>query len=440
LLVCHFGLLSVLIADIMSEEKKITAVKGVKDILPDSIGVWREVERRAREQFALFGFKEIVLPIFEKSGVFIKGVGEGTDIVQKEMYTFEDRGGESITLRPEGTASCVRAYIEHSMFHPPGNLTKLFYMGPMFRRERPQAGRFRQFFQIGAELFGAAEPSADADIIHLLHLFVNSINVKNPKLMLNSLGCDECRPPFKSALIEYLTGNKGHLCETCLGRFERNPLRVFDCKVEKCKQTMEAAPTIDKYYCPACQAHFSKLMEILGKLGVPFGLNHRMVRGLDYYNRTVFEVTAEGLGSQNSIAGGGRYDQLVQNSGGPSIPATGFAVGMERLIESIGAPLEAESGKPDVFIIYMEEAEELVCKLSGGLRERGVKVERLYKPTGIKNQFGRADKSGARFALILGEDEVSKGRAVIKNLSTGEQTETVLDAVADFFRSSPGIE
>jgi histidyl-tRNA synthetase len=416
----------------MSDEKAIKAVKGVKDILPDSIGVWREVERRAREQFARFGFKEIVLPIFEKTAVFTKGVGEGTDIVQKEMYTFEDRGGESITLRPEGTASCVRAYIEHSMFHPPGTLTKLFYMGPMFRRERPQAGRFRQFFQIGAELFGASEPEADADAIHLLMLFIGEIKIKSPKLILNSLGCDVCRTPFRAALIDFLAGHSEQLCETCRERYIKNPLRVFDCKVERCKEIMTNAPTISKYYCSDCLEHFSKLRLILDGLNIPYNVDDRMVRGLDYYNRTVFEVTAEGLGSQNSIAGGGRYDDLVFNSGGPRVPATGFAVGMERLVESIGAPLEFEAGSPDVFIVFMEEGAELATKLAGELRFKGFKVEKMYKPSGMKNQFGKADKSGARYALIIGGNEAAKGTVIVKNLRSGEQTETLAAATSEF--------
>ena len=409
----------------------IKAVKGVKDILPGSIGTWREVENRAKSLFARFGFKEIVLPIFEKTEVFAKGVGEETDIVQKEMYTFEDRGGESITLRPEGTASCVRAYIEHSMFHPPGTVTKLFYMGPMFRRERPQAGRYRQFYQIGAELYGAAEPEADADVIHLLHLFVTAIHIKNPKLHLNSLGCGECRPPFKAALVEYLSRHKEHLCEMCMGRYERNPLRVFDCKVKKCQTVMENAPTIDKHYCPACTEHFARLQKRLVQLNIPHTINPRMVRGLDYYTRTVFEVTAEGLGAQNSIAGGGRYDNLVKSSGGPQIPATGFAVGMERLMDSIGQPLETKGDNPDVYIIFMEETEDEACLLAGRLREKGIKVERAYKPLGIKNQIGRADKSGARFAVFIGADELAKRTAVIKDLATGTQSETALDTVEE---------
>ncbi len=409
----------------------IKAVKGVKDILPGSIGAWREVEKRAKDLFARFGFKEIVLPIFEKTEVFTKGVGEGTDIVQKEMYTFEDQGGESITLRPEGTASCVRAFIEHSMFHPPGSVTKLFYMGPMFRRERPQAGRFRQFYQIGAELYGAAEPEADADVIHLLHLFITAIHIKGPKLHLNSLGCEVCRPPFKAALVEYLSVRKEGLCENCQGRYEKNPLRVFDCKVEKCQQMVADAPTIDKHYCPDCTGHFGTLQKRLAQLNIPYNVNPRMVRGLDYYTRTVFEVTAEGLGSQNSIAGGGRYDNLVKTSGGPQVPATGFAVGMERLMESIGQPLEISDGNPDVFIIYMEEAADEANKIAGRLRENGVKVERAYKPLGMKNQIGRADKSGARFALIIGADEVASRTAKIKNLGAGTQTDCLLDAVVE---------
>lgn len=409
----------------------IKAVKGVKDILPGSIGLWREVENRARGQFSRFGFKEIILPIFEKSEVFIKGVGEETDIVQKEMYTFEDRGGESITLRPEGTASCVRAYIEHGMHHPPGTVTKLFYFGPMFRRERPQAGRFRQFYQIGAELFGVAEPGADIESVHLLWLFIKDINIKGPRLYLNSLGCDECRPPFKAALVNHLAARKEELCDTCQGRYQRNPLRVFDCKVEKCGEVMKTAPTIDNHYCPACAEHFDAVKKGLGTLNIPHQLNPRMVRGLDYYNRTVFEVTAEGLGAQNSIAGGGRYDGLIKNSGGPQTPAVGFALGVERLLESIGTPPDFVPDNPDVFIVYMEKAADEAFRLAGMLREKGVRVEKMFKPAGMKNQMGKADKSGARFALIIGEDELAKGVAQLKDLKSGDQRELALASLAD---------
>lgn len=408
-------------------DNAIKAVKGVKDILPANAGLWREVERRARAQFARFGFKEIVLPIFEKTEVFVKGVGEETDIVQKEMYTFQDQGGESLTLRPEGTASCVRAFIEHSMYHPPGTITKLYYFGPMFRRERPQAGRFRQFYQVGAELFGAAEPEADAEAIHLLWLFIQSINIKGPRLYLNSLGCDVCRPPFRAALVDFLAARKERLCETCQGRYERNPLRVFDCKAQGCQQVMTEAPTIDKHYCPDCQAHFARVKKGLDALAIPCELNPRMVRGLDYYNRTVFEVTAEGLGSQNSIAGGGRYDDLIKNSGGPAVPAIGFALGVERLLESIGAPLEFSPGHPDVFIVYMEAAADEAFRIAGRLRQKGIAVEKSFKPASLKNQMGRADKSGARFALIIGEEELSTGVAILKDLKNSTQQPIPLD-------------
>ncbi len=412
-------------------EKQIRAVKGVKDILPADAGLWREVERRARTQFARFGFKEIVLPIFEKTEVFVKGVGEETDIVQKEMYTFEDRGGESLTLRPEGTASCVRAFIEHSMFHPPGAITKLYYFGPMFRRERPQAGRFRQFYQIGAELFGAAEPEADAEAVHLLWLFIKSINIKGARLYLNSLGCDVCRPPFRAALVDFLTARKDRLCETCLGRYERNPLRVFDCKAQGCQQVMAEAPTIDKHYCPDCEAHFARVKKGLDALAIPYELNPRMVRGLDYYNRTVFEVTAEGLGSQNSIAGGGRYDDLIKNSGGPAVPAIGFALGVERLLESIGAPLDFPPGHPDVFIVYMEAAADEAFAIAGRLRQKGIAVEKAFKPASLKNQMGKADKSGARFALIIGEEELATGTAILKDLKNSTQQPVPLAALKE---------
>lgn len=416
---------------------QIKAVKGVKDILPDAAAVWRNVEKQAREIYDRFGFREIVMPIFEKSELFVKSVGEQTDIVQKEMYTFTDRGGESLTLRPEGTASCVRIYIEHSMYHPPGTVSKLFYFGPMFRRERPQAGRLRQFYQTGAEFFGAQQPEADAEVIQLLSVLMRSLKVDTPTLLLNSLGCESCRPRFKSALLDFLGARKLSLCGDCKIRYEKNPLRIFDCKSEPCGETAKDAPTIDAYRCPSCERHFAKVGSLLGELSVPFVLNPRMVRGLDYYTRTVFEVTAKGLGAQNSVAGGGRYDGLVKKSGGPDVPAIGFAVGMERLIESMGAVSNSSSAKPDVYMVPVgDAASEKTFLIAGRLREEGVKVESMYnKPGSIKNQMSKAGKSGAKLALIMGEDELAKGAARIKNLSTGEQKEYRLDGLESKIKS-----
>lgn len=415
----------------------VKAVKGVKDILPEAIANWRGVEKQARGIFARFGFNEIVLPIFEKSELFIKGVGELTDIVQKEMYTFTDRGGENLTLRPEGTAGCVRAYVEHSMYHPPGAIKKLFYFGPMFRRERPQAGRFRQFYQIGAELFGADQPTADAEIIQLLHLFVTTVGVKKPRLSLNSLGCDLCRPPFKKTLLAFLEGKKAQLCGDCEKRYEKNPLRVFDCKNETCKKIVANAPTIDACYCHDCEQHFAKLQNLLNALGVPFKIDPKMVRGLDYYSRTVFEITAGGkLGAKNEVAGGGRYDGLVKKSGGPDIPAIGFALGMERLIDSIGDDTDYTPDAPDVYMVSMgDSATSEAFLLAGRLREKGIKVESPYKPGGMKNQMGKAGKSGAKLAIIMGDDELAKGVAIIKNLVGGGQEECRIENLSASIKS-----
>ncbi|MFQ5432027.1 MAG: histidine--tRNA ligase [Nitrospinota bacterium] len=409
----------------------IKAVKGVKDLLPETAQAKYRVESVARDVFARFGFKEIVLPIFEKSELFIKSVGELTDIVQKEMYSFTDRGGESLTLRPEGTASCVRAYIEHSMYHPQGSVSKLFYFGPMFRQERPQAGRFRQFYQIGAELFGAASPQADAEVIHLLWLYINSVNVKGPRLSINSIGCSVCRPPFKKALVEFLKAKHDSLCELCRQRYEKNPLRVFDCKNEQCKELIKDAPTIDGHWCGGCTEHQQKLRDSLDALKILYTVNPRMVRGLDYYTRTVFEVTAEGLGAKSEIAGGGRYDDLVKNSGGPQVPAIGFAIGLERLMESVDGKENFTQDKPDVYMVYMgEEAAAKGFFIAGRLRAKGIKAESPYTPGKMKTQMGKAGKSGAKLAVIIGENELANGVAIVKNLAEEKQSEFPLDSLA----------
>jgi histidyl-tRNA synthetase len=418
----------------------IKAVKGVKDIIPKDIAKWRWVEDSAREVFARYGYREIVLPIFEKSEVFVKSVGETTDIVQKEMYSFLDKGGDSLTLRPEGTASCVRAYIEHSMYHPQGTVTPLFYIGPMFRRERPQAGRFRQFHQIGAELFGTDNPTADAEVMHLLMTFLKTVGARKPKLLLNSLGDDKCRPAFRRSLVEFLAGRKDALCPLCKERYETNPLRVLDCKSETCAETVRDAPTIDRFWCDDCADHFQKVRKALYGLNLEYEINHRMVRGLDYYSRTVFEVTASGLGAKDAVAAGGRYDALVKKSGGPDVPAIGWAVGMERLIESIGdsAGEKTNDTAPDICIIHLGEgALGEAFRLAGLLRERGRKVLCPYRQTGMKKQMGRADKSGAKLAVIIGEEEFQKKTALVKNLSTGEQSEHPIDDITKIAAEPP---
>ncbi len=309
----------------------ITAVRGFKDILPTETGKWQYIEKIAREILANFGFREIRVPILEKTELFKRSIGESTDIVEKEMYTFLDRGDEYLTLRPEATASIVRAYLEHAMYaHDP--VARLFTIGPMFRRERPQKGRFRQFHQINAELLGLDDPRTDAEVILMLMQFLMRAEISDLRLQINSLGCTECRPSFRKALSDFLRGKEEQLCKDCQRRLAMNPLRVFDCKTTNCIEVIDHAPQILNFLCPGCMDHFTKVKEALGMFEIGFEVNPKMVRGLDYYAKTTFEVVTEHLGAQNAVAGGGRYDGLVKDLGGPDIPGIGFAIGMERLI------------------------------------------------------------------------------------------------------------
>jgi len=424
----------------MENKNPVQAVKGVKDVTPDKVGLWRNVEAVTADVFELYNFREIRLPIFEKTEVFKRSIGETTDIVEKEMYTFSDRGGESLTLRPEGTASAVRSYIEHKMYDPPGVL-KLFYTGPMFRAERPQAGRFRQFHQIGAEVFGSADPMVDAEMIVMLLDFFSELNVKGLKVHLNSLGCSECRPKYREALYSFLKERSGHLCDNCQGRIERNPLRALDCKSEKCKTTTADAPTIDQYRCQACQEHLEGVRKPLMDLEAQVILNPKLVRGLDYYSRTAFEVTSEKLGAQNAVAGGGRYDNLVEQFGGPATPAIGFAIGMERLIsvleqEGEGILTELYDIPPDIFMIPLtREAGAKVFEIAHRLRSAGYRVDRGFDGGSLKSQMRRADRTGAKLAAIVGEDELKQGVVTLKNLASGEQKSVpfadLMDAIDD---------
>ncbi|MFH1994926.1 MAG: histidine--tRNA ligase, partial [Nitrospinota bacterium] len=325
----------------MARMTKYKAIKGVKDIISPDIERWHILEEEMKRAFGLYRFSEIRIPIFENTAVFVRSIGDTTDIVEKEMYTFEDRGGENLTLRPEGTASVVRAYVEHQMFTS-SSVTRLYYMGPMFRRERPQAGRYRQFYQIGAEVFGEDSPEIDAETITMLMEALSNLKLKNLTLHLNSLGCDECRPVFKESLKKFVKERLDSFCPNCQNRYERNPLRIFDCKNPGCQKATKGAPTIDQALCPVCVEHFDKVKDSLTKSGVKYNLNNRLVRGLDYYSKTTFEISAEGIGAQNSIAGGGRYDKLVEEFGGPATPAFGFALGVERTV-----PLIDESIKTD---------------------------------------------------------------------------------------------
>ncbi len=408
------------------------AVKGVKDTLPDVAPLWRYVESVAADIFDLYNFAEIRLPIFEKTEVFKRSIGETSDIVEKEMYTFTDRGGESLTLRPEGTASAVRAYIEHKLYHPPG-VTRLFYMGPMFRAERPQAGRFRQFHQIGAEVFGSDDPAIDAELILMLLDFFTALKVPGLKVALNSLGCPVCRPGYREKLLAFLKEREDKLCDPCRSRIDRNPLRALDCKVPTCKETVVDAPTIDGSLCGECQDHFEKVRRPLRDLEAPVVVDPRLVRGLDYYTRTAFEVTSEGLGAQNAVAGGGRYDALVEEFGGPATPAIGFALGMERLIGLIDQEgMELTPDEPDIYLVLMTDAaNERAFEMSHRLRSYGFRVDRTYGGGSMKSQMRKADKSGARYVVILGEEEMATEIATVKDMVSGEQRQIPFAELAE---------
>ena len=408
---------------------KYQAIKGVKDILPGEVEKWQFMEKTAREVFELCGFSEIRIPIFERTEVFTRSIGETTDIVEKEMYTFNDRSGDSLTLRPEGTASVVRAYVEHNLYNPP-SVVKLYYMGPMFRCERPQAGRYRQFYQIGAEVFGTENPEIDADVIGMLMRYFERLGLKELELQINSLGCDECRPKFREALISFLKEKKSLLCEDCQKRFERNPLRIFDCKSANCHEATKGAPTIEDYRCDNCKSHFNSTINFLDKLNIPYVKNPKLVRGLDYYTKTAFEIISKGLGAQNAIAGGGRYDKLVEEFGGPPTPAFGFAIGVDRtapLIQSSGFSLQ-----PSVFIVALGEKADLkTFELINVLRQNGIRVERDYEGSSLKSQLRKANKFGVKYTLIIGDNELDKGKAVLKDMSESKQEEVDISKIAE---------
>lgn len=395
----------------------IQAQKGTKDILPSEIDNWHKMEDAANEVFSLANFKEVRTPIFEATELFARGVGDSTDIVNKEMYTFE-KSERSLTLRPENTAGVVRAYIENGFARLPQPV-KLWYKGPMFRYERPQAGRQRQFHQVGVEMFGASEPSADAEAINLAVKYLNKLGLNDLDVEINSLGCSQCRANFKNALKEVLKNDLENLCDDCNYRYEKNPLRILDCKNPDCKKIFEKQEIQDviysDYICPDCKEHFERLKEYLDALGIRYSVNKLLVRGLDYYNRTVFEIKSNNLGSQNAVCGGGRYDSLVETLGGQPTPAVGWAMGMERLNSLIE---KAEPKKLDAFVISENPLEAM--KLVEELRSNRVSAEFDYSSKKFKKQLDKAAKS-AKFAIILMEDEIKSSTLTIKNLNTSEQ-------------------
>ncbi|MBI4714821.1 MAG: histidine--tRNA ligase [Nitrospirae bacterium] len=405
--------------------EKIQAIKGVKDILPPEIRIWQHVQIRAREIFRSHGYEEILIPVFESTRLFSRSIGEVTDIVEKEMYTFEDRDGKSITLRPEGTASVVRAFIEHHM-HMTAPWKKLFYIGPMFRRERPQAGRYRQFYQIGAEAFGVSGPGMDAEIIALIHALFRDLGIRETVLHVNSLGCPVCRPDYRAALQGFLKEKEESLCGDCRRRIDLNPLRVLDCKVPECREIVGNAPRSSDFLCEGCRTHLEGLRGNLHALEIPFIENPLLVRGLDYYTRTAFEFIGTGLGAQNTVAAGGRYDSLVADLGGPSTPAVGFSLGMERLI-SLLDPASVPQSPPPLFLAALgEEAREAAFTLLHKLRGVGIPAEMDYEGSGLKNQMRKADRLGASHVLIIGEEELTRKKAILRDMKTKGQEEMEL--------------
>ncbi|PTX58420.1 histidyl-tRNA synthetase [Melghirimyces profundicolus] len=416
---------------------KFRIPRGTADLLPGQVEKWQYVEEKARELCRRYHFSEVRTPLFEQTELFQRGVGETTDIVEKEMYTFEDRGGRKLTLRPEGTASVVRSFVENKMYAEP-QPTKLYYIGPMFRYERPQAGRQRQFHQYGVEVFGTLEPSVDAEIIDLGYRFYTSVGLTDVQVELNSVGCPQCRPEHRAALVDYLTPRKEELCKDCLSRLDRNPMRILDCKNESCRRLTEEAPKMIDYLCHDCGPHFEAVQENLKLLEVPFRIDTRMVRGLDYYTQTAFEYVLKGKGG-GSLGGGGRYNGLVEEVGGPDMPGVGFAVGLERVILALdekGVELPLQQGVDCFLITLGAEAKKQGVTLLRKLRDAGLSAERDTMDRKMKGQMKAADRLKASFVAILGENELKENRIGVKNMATGHQETICLDKLVDYIREA----
>ena len=408
---------------------EIKSIKGTADVLPSDSYKWQFVERLFLDTARLYGFNEIRIPTFEDKRLFIRSVGDTTDVVQKEMYSFTDQGGRELALRPEGTAGVNRAVIESGLIN--GALpVKLAYNLSCFRAEKPQAGRMREFHQLGMELFGSASPSADAEIISFVDHFFGVLGIKNVSLEINSIGCPHCRKNYHAALKAYFEERKEHLCETCLGRLEKNPLRILDCKNPECHEIAKDAPVVLDYLCDDCRAHFEGLKKRLDTLNISYTVNPRIVRGLDYYVRTVFEFVSGDLGAQSTICGGGRYDGLLGSLGGADQPGIGYAMGVERLLMVMKAQeIEIPAPAPcDLYIGSMgEEASVKALGLAASLREEGFSAECDIIGRSVKAQMKYADKIGARYSMILGDNELAENKAKIKNMATGETSEVALD-------------
>jgi histidyl-tRNA synthetase len=418
----------------------IKAPRGTIDFLPGKIELWQYIQEVSREVFSRYGYAEISTPIFEHTELFLRGIGDTTDVVSKQMYTFTVMDERSFTLRPEGTASVVRSYLEHGLGSAPQPV-KLFYIGPIFRYERPQKGRYRQFHQLGAEAIGSQDPALDVEMIAMSIEILKRLGLGNFLVNINSIGCPVCRPTYRQALRDHISPNLDKVCSTCLERFEKNPLRILDCKVEGCKEVAQGAPKSIDHLCPECAAHYAKVCEYLSALNIAYQQNDLLVRGLDYYTKTVYEVESLDLGAQSALSGGGRYDGLVEELGGPPTPGVGFAAGMERILlvleeQGIKSP---HSTDVDVFVISLGDAVRTqALTITQQLRQAGLKVETDYLNRSMKSQMKQANRLGARQALIIGEDELAKGVVVLRDMQGGAQEEVpIAQVTAKLCQSAP---
>ena len=409
------------------------APRGTKDILPDTVGDWNYVEGEIRELCRRFGYSEIRTPIFEHTELFQRGIGEGTDVVDKEMYTFTDRGERSITLRPENTASAVRAYLQNKLYAQ-SNLVKLFYIGSMFRYDRPQAGRMREFHQFGVEALGEANPAVDAEVILLAMNLLEGLGLKDLELSINSVGCPKCRSKYRTMLQDFFRDKLEDLCEDCRSRFERSPLRILDCKKDSDKPYMADVPKITDCLCEECAEHFAKLKELLTSAGISFTHDPRLVRGLDYYTKTAFEIKYPPLGAQSAVAGGGRYDGLIEEMGGNPTPAVGFATGLERLLLALESQnlLPEKNRSVDAYVVALGEAAQAEgFKLLNSLRQQGLSAAMDFAGRSMKAQMKQANKLGAKYSVILGEDEIAEGVVMLRSMEDSSQEKVPMNQVAE---------
>lgn len=410
----------------------LKALKGFKDILPVDVAIWQRIEATARDLYHRYGFTEIRVPILEKTGLFTRSIGEATDIVEKEMYTFEDRNGSSITMRPEGTAPVLRAYIEHSL-HMLQPIQRLYTIGPMFRHERPQMGRLRQFHQLSVEVLGSDQPMVDAELMAMAWQLLTELGLK-VSLEINSLGCPDCRPAYNKALLDFIDQRADNLCDDCKRRRQTNPLRVLDCKNESCQEQYKGVPELPEHICTSCDEHFAEVKRLLGILAIPYKVNAFMVRGLDYYTRTTFELITTDLGAQSAVGAGGRYDGLVAQLGGPKkMPGIGFAMGIERLVLLMK---QGDNGDDlptiDLFIAALgDEARNKAFLFTQLCRESGLKAAMDPAGRSLKNQMKQANKSKARYTFIIGEDELANNTAILRDMASKEQQDIPLDGEPD---------